>query len=391
MTNRAWLWMYGRPPRALSTIAGDAELHVTALRAISQTGCRIPAGWTRALVRRACHLVIGEPVASWDDWWKEGPGSVPLARHITPRYCALSVNEAAQGVTRLDAELRWLSVRRRRMYERPLKNHAFDVDFCRWLRSLDDLTAVALGRRFLPTAPQDMQPEAARARLALLRPMPLALLWQAHVFYCANSAALNRCNGVDDVYLEYVTLFAATHACRAFAEYQRTHMTAPERWPNHWRPPNVKDQAPRDYINSMLEEADLQILPIEAIEALAEYRLRATETARSKVLQWRAVLGPKCIRCAADEEENSKAAPGERRSRLKHPPFRVGCGCQYLFDPENDPYIEAPPEADVLRWAENGGGADKFPGMRALLHVTQQTSRGQVKARSSCETQPDST
>lgn len=368
---KRWRW----PERRLEApsfdpVAESGFRHV-AVRAIRQANPSLPYRWLQPLANRACGMVLEEPVSTWAEWRTTGPGSVH--RPIATNAAALELpdDELVQALARLRADFTWLNQRRCRLYERPLRHYAFDVEFCAWLRSLDAEAVVTFARQFLEAWSEDAPLEIARARLALLRPMPLALLWPAHAFKCAQTDVLADCETMDDVRLEYVTLFAAVHACRALADFQRVHARRYRFPPEPWAPTRVGYESPESYAARMLDEVDLQLLPQEVVEAFVRIRANAERGQSPAALKWRHVIGPKCRRCC-DAEVVAGTTGGEtltHRSAL--PPFRAGCVCEVAFDPENDPFMEAPWEADVARWASARRDAPEFPGMRALLSISR--------------------
>jgi hypothetical protein len=325
--------------------------------------------WLQPLADRAHDLVLGDPVVPWAEWRTTGPGSVHCPSAAAAAIVELPDDELVQALARLRADFMWLNLRRRRLYERPLRHYAFDVDFCAWLRSLDAEAVLAFARQFLEAWSENTPLEHSRARLALLRPMPLALLWPAHVFKCAHIDVLTDCETMDDVRLEYITLFAATHACRSLAEFQRWHARRLEFPPELWAPRQNLDESPERYATRMLDEVDLQLLPSRVVEAFVRIR-SAADAERGeapRTMHWQPVLGPKCRRCEEREEAARLTGREALEYRLAGPPFRAGCSCEFLFDPENDPFLEASWEEDVARWVNERRQAAEFPGMRVLL------------------------
>lgn len=367
--DRRYQWPERRPQKPRYDPLKWSGFGSHALCALRQACPSLPFKWLQPLAARACALVLEETVPPWPLWRKTGPGAVYGPSITGAVSIPITEEEVVQALARLRADFMWLNLRRRRMYDRPLPHHAFDVDFCAWLRSLDQEAVLTFARCFLGAWPEGAPVEHARARLALLRPMPLALLWPAHVFKCARTDVLAGCETMDDVRLEYITLFAAVHACRALAEFQRAHARRYQFPPELWAPRQSRDESPESYAKRMLDEADLQLLPRHVVEAFVRIRVEA-EAEQGKprgAMHWQPVLGPKCRRCQGGEEAVRLAGREALEYRLAGPPFRAGCTCEFLFDPENDPFMEAPWEEDVARWVGEWRQAAEFPGIRVVL------------------------
>lgn len=368
---KRWRWPEWRSAEPVFDPVSESDFRWVAVRALRLAGTSLPYKCVQPLADRARDLVLGDPVIPWAEWRTTGPGSVHR-----PSAAAAVVEppdgELLQALARLRADFMWLNHRRRRMYGRPLPHHAFDVEFCRWLRSLDAEAVLTYARRFLAAWSEDTPLEFARARLALLRPMPLALLWPAHVFRCAHTDVLAGCETMDDVGLEYMTLFAAVHACRALAADQRANARRYRFPPELWAPERGLSEPPERYATRMLDECDLQLLPSRVAKAFVRTRANAERRGQGDALHWRPVLGPQCSRCREAQEVTRLAGSEEQGYRPTLPPFRAGCLCELVFDPENDPFMEAPWEEDVARWARERRHAAEFPGMRVLLGLSQQ-------------------
>ncbi len=186
----SWRWPEPRPREPTFDPVVESDFRWVAVRALRQVGTSLPYKWLQPLADRAHDLVLGEPVLPWAERRTTGPGSVHCPSAAAAAIVELPDDELIQALARLRADFMWLNLRRRRMYERPLPHHAFDVDFCAWLRSLDQEAVLAFARSFLGAWQEGTPLEHARARLAMLRPMPLALLWPAHVFKCARTDVL---------------------------------------------------------------------------------------------------------------------------------------------------------------------------------------------------------
>lgn len=366
-----WRWPEWRPDKPSFDPVAESGFHWVAFNALRQAGASLPNKSLLQLAKRACDLVLGEPVIPWSEWRTKGRRSGH--RLSTANAAALEIpgDELVHALARLSADFMWLNLRRRRIYERPLSHYAFDVEFCRWLRSLDAEGVLTFARRFLEAWSEDTPLEIARARLALLRPMPLALLWPAHVFRCARTDVLTGCETMDVVRLEYITMFAAVHACRALADFQRANARRFRFPPELWAPRRGRQESPESYATRMLDECDLQLLPPRVATAFVRMRANAERRVPLDALRWRSMLGPKCRRCQEGEEAVRLAGREALEYRFEWPPFRAGCSCEVVFDPENDPFMEAPWEEDVARWASERRHAAEFPGMRAVLAASQ--------------------
>ena len=362
-----WRWPEWRPEVPDFDPVAESDFRWVAVRALRRARPSLPHNWRQSLADRACDMVLEVPVTSWAEWRTTvlGAGALPAVADAVA--VELPEVELVESLARLRADFMWLNHRRRRMYERPLPHYAFDVEFCRWLRSLDEDAVLSFARRFVEAWPEDTPLELARARLALLRPMPLALLWPAHVFRCAHTDVLAGCESIGDIHLEYSTLFAAVHACRALAAFQRAHARRFRFPPELWAPRDKSQESPESYATRMLAEVDLQLLPRRVVEGFVRIRAAAQRCEPLDALRWRPVLGPKCRRCLEGEESARLAGREALEYRLEWPPFRAGCSCEVVFDPENDPLMEAPWEEGVARWVNERRHAAEFPGMRGVL------------------------
>ncbi|MCP5285388.1 MAG: hypothetical protein H6933_10850 [Burkholderiaceae bacterium] len=267
-----------------------------------------------------------------------------------PELQHLSIDELAAAVSKLRGQFMWLDTRRRRMYQRPLPLYAYDPLFCRWIRSLPDGAIRSLGARYLDDWTELMQTEVARARLALLRPLPLEMLRAFYVYQCAQTDALAGCQTTYDVKLEYATLYLAIHGCRELAGLQRENVM---HWKDSTPPPAATEifSEPAEGRMQWLPAAvDLQTLPDSVVINVLQM-VKQADDLRVEPLRWRPVVGPKCQICELVEREHLPLGP-LTRSRPTFPPFRPGCSCEVVFDPENDPYIEAPWGDELRRWPE---------------------------------------
>jgi hypothetical protein len=265
-------------------------------------------------------------------------------------------------------------MRRQRMYERPLPLYLLDPLFCQWIRSLPDDVIAARAARYLDESTAQGPLSMARARLALLRPMPLDLLRPFHAYKCQHTNVLAGCETELDVCLEYATLYLAIHGCRALARAQRAtalydenvQMVLVEYRPRPWLPREKKEPDDRNsrglakrrrrpyretpfpaaskvrlvYRNGLAqwhpEAVDLQALPEPVIHKLLALVKRG-KAQSDEPLTWRVVVGPKCLCCQEAEAVDPESAPP-----ASLPPYRAGCACEVIFDSENDPFMEAP-------------------------------------------------
>lgn len=352
---RAWPPKWPEPYRTdWSNAVVAADLVFLARRAVIRCCRTTQYHWVKALSYRVCQVVVGEPVKPWTRWREAERSPFSPDDPNFSELVALPFDEVVRGTAGLRVMFGWLNLRRRRLYHRPLPVYAYDTTFGAWLRTLDDTSVAAFAQRFLVDRRTDESLELSRSRLSLLRPMPLALLWPYHLYCCSTVDTLVGCESVEEVYFEYVSLFAAIHVCRALAEYQRTNRPIAQFGPWYWTPHSPKDEPWEDYVRRMVtHQVDLAALPESVVEKYVQLLadVSSDSEACSRQMTWRSVVGPSCPQCR-------KHVRGERPAFMALPPFSAGCTCEILFDPENDAFMEAP-------WQE--GGSD----MRLLLRAAE--------------------
>lgn len=387
---RPWLrWPVAAPIELQADPESKVDLHKLLMQQASRTfsGMRFP--WCRALCSRARSLIRGDVVEPWPQWRAATVKPTWYWRlPAFPELSHLGYEDLVTAVATLRGRFMWLNVRRQRMYERPVPLYLLDPLFCQWIRALgDDVVAAFAARHLGDSAAQD-RVNIARARLALLRPMPLDLLTPFHAYQCQHADALAGCETEHDICLEYAALYLAIHGCRALAASQRaTALYAPPltspftdreyAWMCRYEESTRQDprasarsggrnsresasegmqpfqQTPFPAASKVRQvhadgrvqwppdAVDLQALPEPVVHKLLALVKRG-KARTAEPLTWRVVVGPKCLCCRDAEAADPEAGPP-----ASLPPYRAGCACEVIFDPENDPFIEAPWDEDM--------------------------------------------
>lgn len=278
---------------------------------------------------------------------------------------SLGQDALVEGIARMRGQLLWSELRRRRAYDRPLPIHLYDRRFTAWLRTVDDDSVQAWAKRFVAGWDEPGQAHRARVRLALLRPMPLALLWPFHVYCCEQTNVLEACDEPEDLPLEYATAFVAVHLSRLYAARQRTQqrLKPPERW-RHVHPWTVGADDPEEPAGWGMNVLDLQALPSPVLTQFVTACDDGWNRTENSPLRWLTVLGPKCLQCVQ--------APFPAPDYVTMPPFCAGCTCEVVFDPEYDPFMEAPLDEDLATEADNVEYADGSPKVRFILRAAEE-------------------
>jgi hypothetical protein len=322
----------------------------------------LPHKWFHCVVQRALALKADDGVETWAHVRQhalKGVAPHPGQRELV----SLGLEALVDGIARMRGQLLWSELRRRRAYERPLPIHLYDRRFTAWLQTVDDDLVRGWAKRFVAGWGKSKQANRARVRLALLRPMPLALLWPYYLYRCEHTNVLDACGDPEDLPLEYATAFAAMHLSRLHAARQRTQerRLPPERWRyfNRW---TLKDDDPDELPGWAMNVLDLQAVPPPvALQFVAARQDEWRETGRRRL--WMPVFEAKCAQCQQD--------PFAVPPYVTMPPFLAGCTCKVVFDPENDPFMEAPLDEDLVNDAHSTIFEDGSPRMRFVLRAAE--------------------
>ena len=343
------------PEPVQATPSGDCLQRETTFRLYSSQILNVLGynpHWVSALNHRVAALFTGDLVLPWQEWRQ---GLFPSIKHGDPPKRLLDCFADSELLTRLSrarAQLMWLNLRRQRLYSRPTPLYLYDVGFCRWLHSVDELTVRTWVVRYIGAYAE----HDARSQLALLRPMPLELLWRYHEHVCQLTNAVAGCDSIEDIALEYAVIFSALHTCRFLSEAQR-HMPLNQ---TLWTRQSIESGELQR--TEFLAQEDLQGLRPSVVDRFVSMSRACVVEAACEAVEPAAVFSAPCANCLRYGRDKNPA--------FAFPPFSIVCDCKVLFDPEHDPLREAPYETDVKAWlASEREWSD--PGMRVLLRAME--------------------